>query len=204
MEIITQDEVTISNLSTRLNQGEVIVYPTETCYGIGCDSSNQQAVEELYKIKQRRKDKPVLVIMSGLDMAREYVHWNEKLQQLAEKYWPGPLTLVAKARADKNLVKPQVIAENETLAFRFSSHPLSQKIVEEIDVPLVSTSANISSQDTPYDICKVKEMFGGEKHQPDLIIDGGALSAQSPSTIAKVDQGEVNIIRQGELVLDEH
>lgn len=204
MKIVPQEDIQLEDIKTRLKSGQVIVYPTETCYGLGCDSSDRQAVKKLYRIKQRRKDKPVLTIMSGIDMAQKHVHWEPKLQQLAEKCWPGALTLVAQAKPNADLVEPQVIASDGTLAFRVSSHPLSQQIVKAIDKPVVSTSANISSQETPYEITKVKNMFSDSKHQPDLLIDGGSLQSEPPSTIAKVEEGQVKIIRQGEVIIGEN
>lgn len=202
METIEQKNVDIKNIADKIRNGKTIVYPTETCYGLGCDATNQEAVDKIFAIKKRQRDKTVLVIMSDVAMAERYVIWNKKLQELADKYWPGPLTLVAKVEAGTKLAESGVIAEDDTIAFRVSPHPLVQRIMKEIDKPLVSTSANISSMKSPYSIKEVKDMFKNSQNQPDILIDGGELPPESPSTIIKITNGEQKIIRQGELIIE--
>jgi len=79
-----------------LKNGKTIIFPTETSYGLGCDATNQEAVDKIFKIKGRRGDKPLLVVVPTVEMAREWLEWTPLVEKLAEKYWPGALTIVSK------------------------------------------------------------------------------------------------------------
>ncbi|MBU0661478.1 threonylcarbamoyl-AMP synthase [Patescibacteria group bacterium] len=202
MKYIEEEQCDISDLIKELKRGKTIVYPTETCYGLGCDATNQKAVDQLFAIKERQQGKTMLVLMADIAMAKEYVIWNPLLDQLAQMYWPGPLTVVASVHADTALAKG-IIHETETIAFRVTSHPLAHELVATLGVPLVSSSANIASLDSPYDVDDIKSMFAGKEHQPDILIDAGTLSHKAPSTIVRVDPDHISILRQGELIIAE-
>lgn len=199
---ITEKDVLESTLEV-LKKGGVIVYPTETCYGLGCDATNEEAVERIFKIKEREKNKPVLVIAENKEKFFEYVEWNETIEELTRAYWPGALTIVAslKERASHTLAKG-VIGSGGTIAFRVTSHPFAARLAQKLGRPLVSTSANLSSYPNPYDIKYVTSMFEGGEVVPDLIINAGDLPHQSPSTIVQVDaEGNKKVLRQGEIVI---
>jgi len=200
MNIVQEDALAASEIVTQLQKGKTMVYPTETCYGIGCDARNQAAVEKIFTIKKRDPSKPVLVIAHDPSVMMNYVEWDETLDEIAEKYWPGPLTIVARTKKDCGLARG-VIAEDNTIAFRITSHSLASSIAEELGGPIVSTSANIAGMEAPYDVARVQEMFGNEEHQPDIVIDGGELPNKSPSTIVKITDGSITIIRQGEIII---
>ncbi|MFH0857750.1 MAG: L-threonylcarbamoyladenylate synthase [Candidatus Magasanikbacteria bacterium] len=202
MKLIPEQQVHISELIQELNNGAVIVYPTETCYGLGCDATNPEAVERLFQIKQRQQEKTVLVLMSDIAMAKEYVVWTSKLEELAERYWPGPLTVVSEALVDG--FPKGVVGDDGTLAFRVTSHPLAHDIVEALGKPFVSTSANIARMESPYDIQTVLDMYANTEMKPDIVIDAGNLPQRNPSTIVRVLNGQVQVLRQGELVVDEN
>jgi len=201
MQIIKQQEVNIDELTKALKQGKVIVYPTETCYGLGCDATNTEAVDKLFKIKKRQERKPVLVLAADADIIKKYINWTPVLGSLAEKYWPGPLTVVAKMREGIDLPSG-VMGKDRTLAFRITDYPFASALCRELGRPLVSTSANISGMESPYDIAGVLNMFSDAADQPDIVIDGGTLARRSPSTIVSVVDDKIKILRQGELSLD--
>jgi len=202
MKLIPEQQIHISELVQQLKNGAVIVYPTETCYGLGCDATNEEAVKRLFQIKQRQQEKTVLVLMSDVSMAKEYVVWTPKLEELALKYWPGPLTVVSEALVDG---LPQgIIGDDGTLAFRVTSHPLAHDIVELLQKPFVSTSANIARMESPYDIESILQMYSNEELKPDIVIDAGNLPQRNPSTIVRVLNGNVQVLRQGELVVEEN
>jgi L-threonylcarbamoyladenylate synthase len=200
MKKLQSDNLEISEITQVLQDGGTIVYPTETCYGLGCDASNQEAVDAVFDIKQRDKNKPLLVIAHDPSVMMRYVEWTPQLDELAEKHWPGPLTIVARAKEDCGLAKG-VIAEDNTIAFRITAHHLASELCEALDKPLVSTSANIASQDNPYDIEHVEAMFTKTEKQPDILIDAGELPHQTPSTIIKIHNGEIEVIRQGQIII---
>ena len=201
MKIIKQENLDISEIVEALKNGATIVYPTETCYGLGCDASNKEAVDKIFAIKKRQAHKSVLVVVPEVSMIIPFISWTPTLQNIADKYWPGALTVVVKVK-DKNVFPPGVVNEDGTMAFRVTDHPLASKISKKLNSPLVSTSANIASLESPYDIEAVLHMFEYEDIQPDIIIDGGNLQHRSPSTIVKVVGENVEVLRQGEVVLE--
>jgi len=201
MKILPQENLNITSLTQALRDGSTLVYPTETCYGLGCDATNLEAVEKIFNIKQRQKDKPVLVLMADIAMAMEYIEWDETIQSLADKYWPGPLTIVARKK-QKDMFASGVVGPRGMVAFRVTSHPVAQEIVSTLGKPLVSTSANIASHESPYDIDDVLRMFEGQPYQPDIVIDAGQLRHKAPSTIVKIlENGTVEVLREGEVVI---
>lgn len=185
---------------TALKNGKTIVYPTETCYGLGCDATNQDAVDAIFDIKKRQKDKPLLVVAHDPSVMMEYVEWDQVLDQIAERYWPGPLTIVAQAKQDAPLAKG-VIAEDGTIAFRITEHQFAAAVSEALGKPIVSTSANIASMDNPYDSNQVQTTFAEHSPAPDILIDAGELPHQSPSTIIKITNGDIEVIRQGAIIV---
>ncbi len=200
MKIIKEENLNLDEIVEELRQGAVIVYPTETCYGLGCDASNQAAVDKIFAIKKRQKDKALLVIADDPSTMINYVEWNEQLEQISEKYWPGPLTVVVETRPNCGLATG-VEAEDKTVAFRITDHPLASTLSKVLGKPIVSTSANIAAAESPYDIESVRKMFEGMDQQPDVVIDSGILPHKIPSTIIKLNNGNFEVIRQGEVVV---
>ncbi|MCF6276237.1 MAG: threonylcarbamoyl-AMP synthase [Candidatus Magasanikbacteria bacterium] len=201
MKIIKEKDISIKEIVKALQSGKVIVYPTETSYGFGVDATNKEAVNKIFKIKQRQKGKPVLVVMPNIHMAMEYVEWSEKLDELAQKYWPGPLTVVVPTKNNHNLASG-VVAGDNTLAFRISSHPLVAELTQKLGKPIVSTSANLASQNDPYDAQEIISIFEKEENKPDIIIDAGELPEESPSTIIRLLNGELEVLRQGQVKMN--
>ncbi|OGH73886.1 MAG: threonylcarbamoyl-AMP synthase [Candidatus Magasanikbacteria bacterium RIFCSPHIGHO2_02_FULL_51_14] len=200
MDIIKQENINLDSVVESLRAGATLVYPTETCYGLGCDATNQAAVDRVFAIKERQKDKPVLVLMSDVSMCMDYIEWDDIIAKIAEQYWPGPLSVVAWALPHHGLAEG-VVSENNTLAFRVTDHPLAGELADALGKPLVSTSANVSSHESPYDIESVAAEFAGREHQPDMVIDAGVLPHRSPSTVVRVKNGNVEVLRQGEIVV---
>jgi len=201
MLVVPQDSIDIANIVNALKQGKTLVYPTETVYGLGCDATNQMAVDRVFQIKQRQREKAVLVLMADIVMARRYAEWSPLLERMAGRYWPGPLTVVARVKSGTDLAKG-TIEKDGTIAFRVTSHPIAHEITAALGTPLVSTSANIATMKSPYDIKEVTHMFETEPLQPDMIIDAGALLDDSPSTIVSVVGREPTVLRQGDIVIE--
>lgn len=200
-QILPESQADVPELVQLLEKGDTVICPTETCYGLSCDATNDAAVAKVFAIKERQREKTVLIVMANIDMAMQYVEWNPTIQAVAERYWPGPVTIVAKKRDDVSLPKG-VVAADGTIAFRVSSYDLVVQLAATLGKPIVSTSANIASHASPYDIDTIRKDFAGKKHQPDLIIDAGDLPDQMPSTIVRVsDGGDIHILRQGGVVV---
>lgn len=202
MKTIPAELIVVPEIVRALQAGQTVVYPTETSYGLGADATNPVAVAQLFAIKKRQAEKSMLVLMSDVTMAKQYVAWSEVLDELARKYWPGALTVVAPLKPN-TFISPGVIGPNNTIAFRVTSHPLASALVAGLGRPLVSTSANISAQASPYDCDTVRRMFENETDQPDWILDAGNLPVRSPSTIVQLAPGEpLQVLRQGEVIVE--
>lgn len=182
-----------------LREGGVIVYPTETSYGIGCDATRADAVERVFAVKGRPPHKGVTVLLPSIGEAKKYVKFTPFAKSLAEQYWPGPLNIVA-PRATESPLAPQC-ATGDTHSVRVSSHPVALALVQGLGVPLVSTSANISGQPEAYAPEQIIEAFSQPEVQPDAFVNVGRLSRVPPSTIVKVDGEGVRVLRQGSIVV---
>jgi L-threonylcarbamoyladenylate synthase len=205
IRISLQSSDALERALATLRMGGTLVYPTETCYGLGCDARNSEAVGRVFDIKMREKGKPVLVIADDSALFMKYVERNETIEELARTYWPGPLTIVATLKDGGGQgLATGVIGENNSIAFRVTSHPFAAALTRELGAPLVSTSANISTHSDPYDIDYIVDMFHDKKNQPDMIIDAGDLPHHSPSTIVRVEvDGTKTILRQGEIIIED-
>lgn len=202
MQLVSQNNLKISELVQALKEGQTFVYPTETCYGLGCDALNAEAVQKIFRIKKRDDGKPVLIVFPDIEMAMEYIDWNETLETIASKYWPGPLTVVVEDMGKGNF--PQGVRGNDgTIAFRISSHPFVQEITKAFGGPLVSTSANVAGEENPYTAEDIQSRFLKEDVQPDIIVDAGTLPPSPPSTVVKIENGQLIVLRQGSIYIEE-
>jgi L-threonylcarbamoyladenylate synthase len=176
----------IRKAAKTIRYGGLVVYPTETCYGLAADATNARAVRKVYAIKKRSKNKPIPIIVSSLNMMKRYGRITKLVRALAEKFMPGPLTVVT----DKKEL-PDILNLNE-IAFRISSHPIASKLVRSVGKPITATSANISGQPPIYTSRRVIEVFNGKV---DMILDCGNLKRTKPSTY--VDARKHRILRKG-------
>jgi L-threonylcarbamoyladenylate synthase len=186
----------INDLAQFLRAGQTMVFPTETSYGLGGDATQQEVVDKIFNIKGRMPSKSLLVIVSSVAEAKKYLVWNNLLDELVIKYWPGPLTIVGLCRLDVDLAKG-VVSEKNTLAIRVSANPFLQQITSQIDFPLIATSANLAGEPDIYDSEKIEECFQTKNIQPDILVDAGIFPINLPTTIVDISSGELKIIRQG-------
>ncbi|NCN45325.1 MAG: hypothetical protein COU63_01225 [Candidatus Pacebacteria bacterium CG10_big_fil_rev_8_21_14_0_10_36_11] len=164
-----------------LAAGGLVIYPTETVYGIGVDATNPIAVEKLLKYKSRREGKPLSIAVTDKKMAQKYVEFSNQAEQFYDRFLPGPYTLVSKG---KHLVAPFVESEFGTLGIRISSHPLISEIVKTFGKPITATSANASGEKRPYSIQDILDRLSEkQKKLINLIIDAGTLPPNEPSIV---------------------
>jgi len=187
-EIVSvRDKSAVKKALAVLKKGGIVVYPTETCYGLGCDATNSVVIKRVLEIKKEPKGRPYSIIVSGTGMANRYAKLDKTALALIRKFMPGPLTLVC----EKTNKMPDILSK-KTIAFRISSNRTANNIVERFGKPVTSTSANIHGYGSIYDIGKIKEVFLGKV---DLIIDAGSLPRTRPSTIFDVNKRKV--LRRG-------
>ena len=171
MEIIklsdtTNQEEVIGRCIDTLNSGGLVVYPTETCYGMAADPTNQEAVEKLLDYKKKREGKAISVAVSDKKMAKKYVEMNEIAENIYDNYLPGPITVVSKS---KGKVVKKVEADDETLGIRVPKYPFILKLIKKFGKPITATSANASYKKTPYTVKNILD--NTSKKQQELIKD---------------------------------
>jgi L-threonylcarbamoyladenylate synthase len=181
----------IETVAEVIKGGGVIIYPTETLYGLGVNPLDPEAMERLYTIKGREKNKPIPFLIKDLQMLTTLVKEIPPMgRQLIKQYWPGALTLIF--RAKEGLPAP-LRGGSGTIGLRISSHPIARQIVETVDAPLTSTSANPAGEGDLTDIQRIAELFG---HQVDLVIDGGMVPGVG-STVVDLTMTPPRVVREG-------
>ncbi len=201
MEIISLNRNAIKKAVNVLRQGVVIVYPTETAYGLGCDATNVHAVKRIFKIKGRSSKKPLPLIVGNRAMAERVIQFDALIARLADRAWPGPLTVVAESRIKNNELRighwaHLVSAGTGSIGVRVSALPFARKLSEKLGKPIVATSANYADGGECYTLIDVLKQFD-QKYLPDLCIDGGRLRHCKPSTIITVRDGHIVTLRRG-------
>ena len=179
-----------------LRLGGVIAYPTETVYGFGCDPRNQKAVDRLFRIKQREKGKPILLVVSSMAQVEKVAMVSASIKRFLKTVWPGALTAVLPLRPEIVLAKG--ISLNGEVAIRISSSPEVRALARGFGFPVTSTSANLSGEEPCRSAEQVVDTFLSRKDRPDLVLDGGRLPNRKASTIIRfLSGGKVEILRQG-------
>jgi L-threonylcarbamoyladenylate synthase len=188
-----------------LKIGGVVVFPTETVYGLAADPFNVKAIKKVYAVKGRSFNKPLPLIAADFSVVKKYFKISAKEMALAKKYWPGALTLILKLKTQTTKHKKYFsnkIIENGSVAVRVSPNKIAHDLAVAAGGFIVSTSANISGEPECSDIKEILRQFKNRRFQPDLILDSGRLKKSEPSTIIKVEKGKVIILRQGVVKLN--
>lgn len=182
-----------------LRSGKLVVYPTDTSYGIACDPRLEDALVKLIQTKKRNPDMGLPLLFSDLAHCEIYHDFNEMERVLARLFWPGALTIVV---STKMPLSSLVTGGRDSVAVRVPDHAIPRGIAKCIDGPIVGTSANISGEESPFDVDMAKKQLGDSV---DLYIDGGPSVSRSNSTIVGVEPGtpsNIKIYREGELSVD--
>ena len=192
---ISCNNVGIQKAAQIINKGGIVIFPTDTVYGIGCDPYNQKAVLSLYKIKKREKTKPLPVIGYSKKELEKIAEFNDKAEKIAEMFWPGPITLILKVK-DENIKKS--LGLGKKIAVRVPNNQCVLSLLKECKL-LVATSANISGTTSLTDPNDCKRDLNGY----DLLLDGGILSDNGESTIVEIDENELRVVRSGSVSEEE-
>lgn len=171
-----------------INEGGILIYPTETCYGIGGDALNEHAIDRVYTAKQRPRDKPLTAIVANLEMAERYCSLDATERALVREFMPGPLTLVA----EKNDRVPDAL--NDQFVFRIPGDEPARQLSLKADTPIIATSANLSGQPARYRVDAIDEAV---LHEVDMVLDAGTLEEEPPSTIVEVTHHALRVHREG-------
>lgn len=174
--------------------GGIVVFPTETVYGIGANALDEEAIKRLYEVKQRPLTQPLSLLVSDLNMIKKLTKDITELEyKLMEKFFPGPLTIILKK---KDIIPNITTAELGTVGIRMPSGEIARKLVEYANVPIATPSANITGRPSGTNIEDIIKDFEGKV---DYFIDGGKSKIGKPSTIVKVIDNVPHILRMGSI-----
>ena len=189
------DDEGIKKTSQIIEKGGIVVFPTDTVYGIGCNPYNENSVKKIYEIKSRTELKSLPVLAYSLDVVKEIALIDEFTEKIIEKYWPGPLTLILEL-TDQKLKKSLNLGNK--IAVRIPDSKCTLKLLEKCRL-LVGTSANISgnSSYTNPDEC-IKNI-----KNYDMFLNGGIITSKGESTIIEIENEEIKIIREGALKMED-
>lgn len=180
-----------------LARGGVVVYPTETFYGLGARALLPQAVRAVAALKGRDAGKPIALIASEIGMlARVVDHLPPPAERLIARFWPGPLTLVLPARAG---IPAELTAGSGRVGVRVSSHPLACALAAAVGEPITATSANPGGLPPARDVASARRYFGT---RVDAYVDGGTLAGGPGSTVLVVQEGSARLVRAGALPIE--
>ena len=174
-----------------IENGGVIIFPTDTVYGIGCNPYDANAVKKIYEIKSREKIKSLPVLASSIEIVKQISIIDEFTENIIKKYWPGPLTLILKLK-DKNL-KESLNLEDK-IAVRIPNSECTLKLLNKCNL-LVGTSANVSGDSSFTD---PQECMKNVKNY-DIFVDGGTITSKGESTIIEIENEKIHFIREGAL-----
>jgi L-threonylcarbamoyladenylate synthase len=195
-----------------LKRGKSVVYPTDTSYGLAVDAGNVMAIKKLYQIKGRNFNKPVHVVVPSLAYAKRIARWNKAAEKLAKKFWPGQLTLVLPI-VGAELARPSLIsggqgqplqkaihrlsANTGSIGLRMPDNLIAMDLAKHLKLPITATSANVSGRADCYSAAEIIAQFQTQKYKPDIIINAGKLPKRKPSTLVRIFDDVIKVLREG-------
>lgn len=186
------DYTKLKNAAKILQNGGLVLFPTETVYGIGADGLNEKAVQKIYEVKGRASDNPLILHISNIDMVNQITeNITEVEYKLMNAFWPGPFTIILKK---KKCVPDIVTGGLDTVAVRMPSNKIANKLIEYANTPIAAPSANISGR--PSGTC-IEDIYEELSSKMDYIINGGRCEVGVESTVVRVEDGTVRILRPG-------
>ena len=181
-----------------IKQGKIVIFPTETVYGIGTNGLDENAVKKIYVVKQRTLNKPISLLVANMEMvnliAKDITETEYKIMR---NFFPGPLTIILKK---KDIVPDIVTAGQDTVGVRMPRGDVARKLVELAGVPIAAPSANISGEPSGTNLQEIMKHFEGKV---DYCIDGGDSELGLASTIVQIIDGKPVILRQGSIALEQ-
>ncbi len=181
-----------------LKKGKAVVFPTDTSYGLAVDAANISAIKKLYKIKGRDFNKPVHIVVPSAGYSKKIVKWNGAAGKLTKKFWPGALTIVVSSKYQVLSKGVKLLsAGTGFLGVRMPKNKIALDLARILKSPITATSANRSGEPDCYSADDVIRQFNKSKFKPDIIINAGKLPLRKPSTVVKMSNNQVVILRAG-------
>lgn len=195
--IISSDE---NKIVEALTNGKVLAIKTDTVYGLICDALNKNATDKIYKIKHREAKKPLSIFVKNVEDVKKYIDESaltNKVLDIMKTYWPGALTIVSKKKKD---ILDSIACGLDSIGIRIPNDKLLLSILDKIDFPIAQTSCNISGEKEYTDAHIIDENLGSEI---DYIVDGGEITNNIASTVIRIDNDIIKVLRQGDIIIDE-
>ena len=177
-----------------IKKGGIVIFPTETVYGIGANGFDENAIKKVYEVKKRPLSNPISLLVNSIDMINEVAKdITEEEYNLIKRFFPGPLTIILKK---KDIIPDVLTANSDTVGIRMPANEIALKLIEYAGVPIATPSANISGKPSGTDITDIMKDFEGKV---DYVIDDGPSKIGLASTIVKVIDNVPHILRQGSI-----
>jgi len=184
----------ISKAALSLKSGKVLVYPTDTLYGLGANALDPKAILKVFRIKRQDRSKPISVIVRDIPMAKKIACIDSRVEKILKRIWPGPITIILRK---KDIVPNILTANSETIGVRIPSFGFINDLMRSIDFPITATSANISGEKDLLFPKDILSKFSESKNSPDIFIDAGKIKNPEPSTIIDLTTQAPKIVRIG-------
>lgn len=192
-ENINENE--LDNCIEVLRNGGIVIFPTETVYGIGTNAYCEKSVEKIYEIKERPEEKPLSILVSNVNEISKYAIINNSMEeQIIKNFMPGPITIILEKRPE---VFNYITSGKNTIGIRIPDNRIILKILEALKLPIVAPSANISGHPSGIELNEILPDF---ENKVDICIDGGKSELSESSTIVQVVDNEIKVLRQGKIL----
>jgi L-threonylcarbamoyladenylate synthase len=190
--IVQQSSDTLKQIAATIARGGVIAFRTDTFYGLGADPFSRSAVQKIRELKGREDDKPILVVISDAkEIQRLIPHRSKRFDDVVQKFWPGPLTVIGQAAPD---LPDELTAGTKSVGVRLPDDDRVRALIAACGGALTATSANLSGQPAARTAAEVESYFG---QQVDLIVDDGVTTSEAPSTVVDATTSELKLVREG-------
>jgi len=191
------NENELDNCIEVIKNGGIVVFPTETVYGIGTNAFCEESVRKIYEIKNRPDEKPLSILLNNKEQIEKYAVINNDIERkIIDNFMPGPITIILER---KKGMLDHVAPEKNTIGIRIPDNNIILEILKKLDLPMVAPSANISGEPSAIELNEILEDF---KDKVDVCIDGGKCEISESSTIVQVVDNKIQIIRQGIVTLE--
>ena len=189
----------LENISNIIKENGVVIFPTETVYGMGGNALSEEAIRKIYSIKERPKEKSLNILVKNVSEIEKYAEITNDLERkIINNFMPGPITIILKKK--KSNICKLITASNDTIGIRIPDNKIVKNILNMCDVPIAAPSANISGKPSPV---KIEDTIKDFKDKVDAFIDGGICKESIPSTIVKVIDGKIEILRKGVISIED-
>ncbi len=191
MDFLKNSKNALKKAVKTINNGGVIVFPTDTVYGFLAKAESKKAIEKIYKLKKRLRSKPLPVFVRDIKMARELAEIDKKQEAVLKKHWPGKYTFILKAK----IKSPKLLIKNKKIALRIPKYRSLNDLLKKINKPLAQTSVNISGKPPMFKIEEIKKTFGSDPNLG-LIVSNGNLKKSKPSVIIDLTDNKIKFLRK--------